>query len=92
MKKNVFWGILTLAYGMSAFASDGLDGEITLIGQVVESTCLVDRDHGELRDDCQSAAQRFASAHQQTQQPGISTTRFFLANDTQRQIILNTYD
>lgn len=94
MKKNVIWGIFALAYGMSSytFASDELDGEITLVGQVVEFTCLIDLDLGEMQKDCLNVVQPFASTREQSPRQGITTTRLSLANDTQRQIILNTYD
>ncbi|HCT5819375.1 TPA: DUF2574 family protein [Citrobacter sedlakii] len=94
MNKSIFLGFFAVMFGMRslAFASDGLDGKVTLVGHVVESTCPVDMTLGKLRHDCQNAAQRFMAANPESKLPGITTTRIALSNDAQRQIILNTYD
>lgn len=94
MKTSLFLGIITLAYGMSlqAVASDSLDGKLTIVAHVVEPTCRVDMTGEKPRTDCQEAGARFTAGSEKPNYQGISTQRVMLPGDTQRQIVLNTYD
>ncbi|WP_336283876.1 DUF2574 family protein [Citrobacter arsenatis] len=94
MKKSLFLGIITLAYGMSlqAFASDTVDGKLTIVGHVVETTCHIDMSAGDPRNDCQGNAARLTSGSGKSNYQGVSTQHVMLPGDTKRQIVLNTYD
>ena len=94
MKKSLFLGAITLAYGMSlqALASDTIDGKLTIIRHIVESTCHIDMTGGEPQNDCQSDAASIDGWKRQTKLPRVNTKRVMLPGDTTRQIVLNTYD
>ncbi|EKA2132781.1 DUF2574 family protein [Citrobacter freundii] len=94
MKKSLFLGVITLAYGMSlqALASDTIAGKLTIIGHVVESTCHIDMTGGEPQNDCQSDAARLTAGNDKPNYQGVNTKRVMLPGDTTRQIVLNTYD
>lgn len=94
MKKSLFLGVITLAYGMSlqALASDTIDGKLTIIGHVVESTCHIDMTGGEPQNDCRADAVRLTVGSDKPNYRGVNTQRVMLPGDTTRQIVLNTYD
>lgn len=94
MKTSLFLGIITLAYGMSlqAFASDSLDGRLTIVAHVVEPTCRVDMTGEKPRTDCRDTGSRFTAGSERPNYLGVSTQRVMLPGDTKRQIVLNTYD
>jgi type 1 fimbria pilin len=51
MKKSLFLGVITLAYGMSAgFASD--TATLTISGRVVEPTCSTDVVNNDVQQRC----------------------------------------
>lgn len=94
MKKSLFLGFITLAYGMSlqALASDTVDGKLTIVAHVVETTCQTDMSSGDPRNDCQGNAARLTGGSENPNYQGVSTQRVMLPGDTKRQIVLNTYD
>lgn len=94
MKKNLFLGVITLAYGMSlqALASETVDGKLTIIAHIVETTCHTDLSSGDPRNDCQGNAARLTGGSEKPNYQGVSMQRVMLPGDPKRQIILNTYD
>ncbi|MBJ3591144.1 DUF2574 family protein [Salmonella enterica subsp. enterica serovar Saintpaul] len=94
MKKSLFLGVITLAYGMSlqAFASDIVDGKLTIVGHVVVTTCHRDMSTEDPRNGCQGNAARLTSGSENSNNLGVSTQHVMLPGDTKRQIVLNTYD
>ncbi|AZS94961.1 DUF2574 family protein [Salmonella enterica subsp. enterica serovar Kiambu] len=93
MKKSLFLGFITLAYGMSlqALASD--TATLTITGRVVEPTCSTDVVNNTVQQRCgQTLHQTDINNVTPTPAQGIVTEIVAVPGDSTRQIVLNRYD
>ncbi|WP_071600750.1 DUF2574 family protein [Citrobacter youngae] len=93
MKKSLFLGLITLAYGMSlqALASD--TATLTITGKVVEPTCSTDVVNNTVQQRCgQTLHHTDINNVNSTSVQGMVTEIVAVPGNPSRQIVLNRYD
>ncbi|HGN9370716.1 TPA: DUF2574 family protein [Citrobacter pasteurii] len=93
MKRSLFLGVITLAYGMSAsvFATD--TATLNISGRVTEPTCSADVVNNEVQQRCGNAVS-FSNVKEgvSNSTKGAVTEIVTVAGDATRQIVLTRYD
>ncbi|EKS55814.1 TPA: DUF2574 family protein [Citrobacter freundii] len=93
MKKILFLGVITLAYGMSTsvFATD--TATLNINGRVTEPTCSADVVNNEVQQRCGNAVS-FSNVKEgfSNLQKGAVTEIVTVPGDATRQILLTRYD
>ncbi|HGY5075334.1 TPA: DUF2574 family protein [Citrobacter gillenii] len=93
MKKSLFLGVITLAYGMSSsvFASD--TATLTISGRVTEPTCSADVVNNKVQQRC-GGITLTPNIHEVASHSvrGVVTELVPLGGDATRQIVLSRYD
>lgn len=93
MKKCLFLGVISLAYGMSAsvFATD--TATLNINGRVTEPTCSADVVKNEVQQHCGKTIS-FSNVRESVSNPtkGAVTEIVTVAGDATRQIVLTRYD
>ncbi|MDM3326583.1 YehE family protein [Citrobacter sp. Cb130] len=93
MKKNLFLGVITLAYGMSASAFATDTATLNINGRVTEPTCSADVVNNEVQQRCGNAIS-FSNVRAGVSNPtkGTVTEIVTITGDATRQIVMTHYD